>query len=107
VPVCRQDATAYLRKELAAAEEVVRASGKATRAAQDAARAGFDGNVPVLTCWQDLLAAVDTHNQKQAEVLATAQTDVRDLTKELEQTRKAVRSTRSVGGWATLSAQAC
>ena len=87
-----QDASSYLRKEVSAAEEALKVSSKATKAAVENAKGSFDGNVPVLQCWQDMLTSIDTYNQKQAEVLSATHNEMKDATKELEQTRKAVGS---------------
>ena len=86
-----QDALAYLRKEVAAMDDAIKASAKNTKAAQESARSGFDGNVPMLKCWQDVLASVETFNQKQGSLVASALADIKDTSKEVDQARKAVR----------------
>ena len=90
-----QDAATYLRKEIGAAEDALKASTKATKATLEASKASFDGDIPVLKCWQDMLTSIDTYNQKQSDVISKALGELKDQSKELEQTRKTVRPPRA------------
>lgn len=84
---------AFFRKELEISADGLKASTKATKSAQESAKSSsYDSSAPIVQCWNDVLSAMDVYNQKQAELIAAASNEIKDSSKEVDATRKAVRA---------------